>query len=155
MTTKFLTIKFAKFPNFIVMDIPRKKNSVFGQFSVNLPLPDPLQNANFINIVVSASLIIAEITKVWSVILAVWTVKLLAIRIFGMLIEELVLRLELPYTGVPRPSGPEIPKKSQARLKTSRQSETLAKNLSCKIWKLKWVVDMQLRYRIVIFMIRD
>ena len=55
MTTKFLTIKFAKFPNFNVMEIPRK-NSVFGQFSVNFPLPDPLQNANFINIVVSASL---------------------------------------------------------------------------------------------------
>ena len=45
MTTKFLTIKFAKFPNFIVMEFLRKKNSVL-----------PLQNANFINIVVSASL---------------------------------------------------------------------------------------------------
>ena len=56
MTTKSLTIKFAKFPNFIVMEILRKKNSVFGQFSVNFPLPDPLQNANFIDIVVSASL---------------------------------------------------------------------------------------------------
>ena len=56
MTTKFLTIKFAKFPNFIVMEFPRK-NSVLGQFSVKIPLPNPLQNANFINIVVSASLI--------------------------------------------------------------------------------------------------
>ena len=55
MTTKFLTIKFAKFPNFIVMELPRK-NSVFGKFSVNFPLPNPLQNVNFINIVVSASL---------------------------------------------------------------------------------------------------
>ena len=57
MTTKFLKIKFAKFPNFIVMEFP-KKNSIciWGQFSVNFPLPNPLQNANFINIVVSASL---------------------------------------------------------------------------------------------------
>ena len=55
MTTKFLTIKFAKFPNFIVLEFPRK-NSVFGQLSVKFPLPNPLQNANFINIVVSASL---------------------------------------------------------------------------------------------------
>ena len=29
MTTKFLTIKFANSPNFIVMEFPRKK-SVFG-----------------------------------------------------------------------------------------------------------------------------
>ena len=57
MTTKFLTIKFAKFPNLIVKEFPRK-NSVFGQFSVNFPLPNPLQNANFINIVVSAFLTI-------------------------------------------------------------------------------------------------
>ena len=56
MTTKFLTIKFAKFPYFIVMEFPRK-NSVFGRFSVNFPPPQPLQKANFINIVVSASLI--------------------------------------------------------------------------------------------------
>ena len=56
MTTKFLTIKFAKFPNFIVMEFPRK-NIVFGQFSVDFPPPPtPLQNANFINIVASASL---------------------------------------------------------------------------------------------------
>ena len=34
-----------------------RKESVFGQFSVHFPpLPDPLQNANFISIVVSASL---------------------------------------------------------------------------------------------------
>ena len=59
MTTKFLTIKFAKFPNVIVMEFPRK-NSVLGQFSVIFPLPNPLQNANFINIVVSASLIREE-----------------------------------------------------------------------------------------------
>ena len=38
MTTKFLTIKFANFPKFIVMEFPRK-NSVFGQFSVNFPPP--------------------------------------------------------------------------------------------------------------------
>ena len=55
MTTKFLTIKFAKIPNFIVMKFPRK-NSVLGQFSVKFPLPNPLQNAIFIIIVVSASL---------------------------------------------------------------------------------------------------
>ena len=36
------------------MEFPRRKNSVFGQLSVNYPLPNPLQNANFINIVVSA-----------------------------------------------------------------------------------------------------
>ena len=33
-----------------------RKNSVFGQFSVNFPSPTPFQNANFVNIVVSASL---------------------------------------------------------------------------------------------------
>ena len=38
-----------------------KKNSVFGQFSVNFPPPRPLQNANFINIVVSASLTFCRI----------------------------------------------------------------------------------------------
>ena len=32
MTTKFLTIKFAIFPIFIVMEFPRK-TSVFGPFS--------------------------------------------------------------------------------------------------------------------------
>ena len=56
MTTKFLTIKFPKFPHFIVIEFPRK-NSVLGKkIPVNFPLPNPLQNANFINIVVSASL---------------------------------------------------------------------------------------------------
>ena len=55
MTTKFLTIKFVKFPNFIVREFLRK-NSVLGQFSAKFPLPNPLQNGNFINIVVSASL---------------------------------------------------------------------------------------------------
>ena len=57
MTRKFLTIKFVKIPNFIVMEFPRR-NSVLGQFSVKFPLPNPLQNAHFINIVVSASLIL-------------------------------------------------------------------------------------------------
>ena len=51
MTTKFLRRKFAKFPDFIVMEFPRE-GSVLGQFSVNFPLPNPLPNANFINIVV-------------------------------------------------------------------------------------------------------
>ena len=38
MTTKFLTIKSAKFPNLIVMEFPRrKKSNVFGQFFVNFP----------------------------------------------------------------------------------------------------------------------
>ena len=59
MTTKFLTLKFAIFPNFIVMEFP-KTNSVWGQFPINLPLPNPLQNAKFINIVVSASLILGN-----------------------------------------------------------------------------------------------
>ena len=59
LTTKFLTIKFSKFPKFIVMEFP-KKNSVLGQFSVNLPLPNPLQNANLIDIVVSASLTVGH-----------------------------------------------------------------------------------------------
>ena len=62
MTTKFLTIKLVKFPNCIVMEFPRK-NSVLGQFSVTFPLPNPLQNANFINIVVSASLILRTLSK--------------------------------------------------------------------------------------------
>ena len=39
------------------MEFPRK-NSVLGQFSVKVPLPNPLQAANFNNIVVSASLIV-------------------------------------------------------------------------------------------------
>ena len=40
MTTKFLTTKFVKnFPNFIVMEFPRK-SSIFGQFSLNSP-PSP------------------------------------------------------------------------------------------------------------------
>ena len=46
MTTKFLTIKFAKFPKFIVMEFP-KKNSVFGQFSVNFPPPQPPPKRKF------------------------------------------------------------------------------------------------------------
>ena len=40
MTTKFLTTNFAKFPNFVVVEFPRKK-SVLGQFSVNAPPPQP------------------------------------------------------------------------------------------------------------------
>ena len=51
MTTKFLTIKFAKFsnfPNFIVREFPRK-SSVLDNFPSIFPLPNPLQNANFIN----------------------------------------------------------------------------------------------------------
>ena len=55
MTTEFLTIKFANFSKCYCHGIP-KKNSAFGQFSLILPPPRPLQNANFINIVVSASL---------------------------------------------------------------------------------------------------
>ena len=55
MTTKFLTIKFAKFPNFIVMEFPRKI-ALWDKFPSIFPLPNPLQNANAINIVVSASL---------------------------------------------------------------------------------------------------
>ena len=62
MTTKFLTIQFAKFPNFIVMEFPRNKQR-FGQFSVNFPLPNPLQNANFINIVLSVSLKMLEFPR--------------------------------------------------------------------------------------------
>ena len=46
MTTKFLTKKFAKFPNFIVMEFPRK-NSVLGQFSVNFPPPRPPPKRKF------------------------------------------------------------------------------------------------------------
>ena len=64
MRTKCLTIKFAKFPNFIVMEFPRK-NSILGQFSVTLPLSNTLQNANFINIVVSASLLQLEVAAIW------------------------------------------------------------------------------------------
>ena len=47
--------KIAKFPIFFVMEFPRK-NSVLGPFSGNYPPPQPLQNANLIIIVVSASL---------------------------------------------------------------------------------------------------
>ena len=54
--------KIRKIPKFIVMEFPRKR-SVFGQFSVKFPRPNPLQNANFINIVVSASLTLSEIGR--------------------------------------------------------------------------------------------
>ena len=40
MTTKFLTIRFAKILNFIVAEFPRK-SSVFGQFSVKICTPQP------------------------------------------------------------------------------------------------------------------
>ena len=46
MTTKFLTIKFANFPNFIVMEFPRK-TSVFEQFSVKFPPPQPPPKRKF------------------------------------------------------------------------------------------------------------
>ena len=51
MTTKFLTMKFAKKnPNFIVIGISQEKQrlgTIFRRFS---PSPNPLQSANFINI---------------------------------------------------------------------------------------------------------
>ena len=34
----------------------RRKNGALGQFSVKFALPNPLQNANFIKVVLSASL---------------------------------------------------------------------------------------------------
>ena len=55
MTTKFLTIKFANLSNYIVMEFPGKERFL-DKFSRNFTLPDPLQNAKFINIVASASL---------------------------------------------------------------------------------------------------
>ena len=51
--------KIRKISKFYCHGIP-KKNSVLGPFSVNFPLPNPLQNANFVNIVVSASLIMGS-----------------------------------------------------------------------------------------------
>ena len=54
MTTEFLTINFAKFPNFIVMEFPGKTGFLDNRPYI-FPLPNPLQNANFINIVVSAA----------------------------------------------------------------------------------------------------
>ena len=55
MTTKFLTLKFAKCTKFDCHGISQEKwfCTIFPQFPSP---PDPLQNANFINIVVSASL---------------------------------------------------------------------------------------------------
>ena len=51
------------FPKFIVVEFPQK-NSVLGQFSLNFrPPPRAPPNANFINIVVSASLILPEATS--------------------------------------------------------------------------------------------
>ena len=47
--------KIRKNSKFYCHDISQEKHR-FGQFSVKCPLPNPLQNANFINIVVSASL---------------------------------------------------------------------------------------------------
>ena len=47
--------KFVKFPNFIVIEFSQEKQR-FGQFSANFPPPQPPPNANFISIVVSASL---------------------------------------------------------------------------------------------------
>ena len=57
MTTICPTIKFAHFSKFYCHAISHEKQpfwTIFPQFS---SLPDPLQNANFIDIVVSASLI--------------------------------------------------------------------------------------------------
>ena len=53
MTTKCLTIEFSIFPNLIVMEFPTFLDN-FHKFPT--PSPTPIQNANFINIVVSASL---------------------------------------------------------------------------------------------------
>ena len=123
------------------------------------PLLNPLQNANFINIVVSASLssgawkakfgtlnLSLRIFPVFSWrqvnmhregsdyqmlpfrclesrILTSWrghhprgTSLPEALRRNLLLGGVLELRLDPPYTGVPRPSGPEIPKKSQESL---------------------------------------
>ena len=54
MTTKFLTIKFANFQFLLSWNLPGKIGFL-GAFSVNFPLPSPLQNANFTNIVILAS----------------------------------------------------------------------------------------------------
>ena len=50
--------RIRKIPKFIVMEYPRKKTASLNNFPYIFPLPNPLQNANFINIVVSASLIL-------------------------------------------------------------------------------------------------
>ena len=52
MTTKYLTTKFPNFPNYIVVEFLGKTESLDNSPS-NFPLPDHLQNANFINIVLS------------------------------------------------------------------------------------------------------
>ena len=54
MTTKFLTIKFAKFPNFpqkLYCHGVSQEKQCFGQFPSIFPLPNPLQNANSVNTV--------------------------------------------------------------------------------------------------------
>ena len=70
MTTNFWQKKLAKDPIFIVMEFPRKKkNSVFGQFSVKFPPPaTPSKNAHFINIVVSVSLIFGPLRVSWALL---------------------------------------------------------------------------------------
>ena len=56
---QFPTIEVAFLQHLIVM-APAWRENFFGQFSPNLR--SPLQNANFINIVVAASLIFADLS---------------------------------------------------------------------------------------------
>ena len=46
MTTTFLTIKFANFPSFIVMEFPREKSN-FGQLFIHCPPPEPPSKRKF------------------------------------------------------------------------------------------------------------
>ena len=54
MTATCMTIKNHKFIPFYCHEIS-KRNSVFGQFSLDFPFPKPFQNAEVVDIVISAT----------------------------------------------------------------------------------------------------
>ena len=62
MTTNFLTMKVVNLPKFCCRGL-WQENQRFSTIPFKFPPPRPLQNANFINIVVSESLTIADPQK--------------------------------------------------------------------------------------------
>ena len=126
MTTKFLTIKFAKFPNFIVMAFPRK-NSVFGQFSVNFPLPNPLQNEN---------LLILSFRRLWE-------------KVHG----KSMLHPRSPEssghsTFIPFPRSPGKPSQEMADSRGASQKRDPCLNSGCLLWKSQWPPCRAMRLRV-------
>ena len=64
MTTKILTINSQNFQFLLSWNFSPTKNSVLDNFPEMFPLPNPLHNAYFINIVVSASLTMVPLFKI-------------------------------------------------------------------------------------------